>query len=100
MRSPCQYDPIVSALIPKGDRKNFTVIGKISWTSGGSVENFPVFTAQPVFYTAAGAPSVGRRLDKAGGVRYSDSINCMKDGGPGFSPKSPPLQGGGDGADI
>ena len=62
--------------------------------------NFPSFSAKPAFYTAAGALSGSRRLDKAGDVRYSDNINCMKGSGPGFFPESPPLQGGGDGADI
>ena len=62
--------------------------------------NFPNFFRQTRILYCAGSVVRSRRLDKAGSVRYSDSINGMKDGGPGFSPKSPPLQGGADGADI
>ena len=50
--------------------------------------NFPSFSAKPVFYTAAGAPSGSRRLDKAGDVRYSDNINCKEAAAPAFSRKA------------
>ena len=40
-----------------------------------------------MFYTAAGAPSGSRRLDKAGDVRYSDNINCKEAAAPAFSRK-------------